>query len=340
MAYTVTKLINDSYYASGIVSRDFETVSGSQLNDGFDFLNDILADKTIEKDMIPYYLKYNFFAQAGVEKYFIPNLEEAETLTFFINSVRYQMCPTEMHQYFGSSRAVNITSLPFSWHLERCVGGAYIYMYFLPDTNYPIELWGQFRLAEVTLNQDLTAEGTYANLGICTTTAGGTLNAGDFVINNVNVVGMFADAANVAAYINNSGLFGAVTASIIGTQFKLIDYTNTIIQVATNGSTNPANTVTFSDFPTTITHAVLNTFVPTNLDRFFINYLKFALARRLCVEFNFVIPPGVAAQLNEYQNWISKRSAPLDLSMVKVSTMGGQTGTNYATVNLSNGWQP
>lgn len=339
MAYGVIKLINDAYYASGIVSREFEEVSGYQLNDGLDYLNDILADKTIEKDMLPYFLKYSFYAQAGVEKYFIPDLEQAETLVFFINSVRYQMSPTERDQYFGSSRATNITSLPFSWHLERCVGGANLYMYFLPDQNYPIELWGLFRLSQVTINQVLDANGTVANLGICTASGAGLLTANQLVINDVSVVGSFATPADVQSYIANSGLWPTIIPSIVGTQFILTDYTNVIIKVATTGGTNPANTVTFQYFPTT-SYPQLDTFVPTSLDRFYINYLKFALAKRLCVEFNIVVPPGVNDQLIQYQNWISKRSAPLDLSMVKVSTMGGQNSINYAIVNLSDGWIP
>lgn len=337
MAYTVTKLINDAYYASGIVSRDFEQASGSQLSDGLDFLNDILADKTIEKDMLPYYLRYNFYAEADVEKYFIPNLEQIETIVFFINSVRYQMAPTERNQYFGSSRAMNIQSLPFSWHMERCVGGANIYMYFSPDTNYPIEVWGQFRLAQVTLNQDLEADGTNATLGVATFAGAGTLSAGQLVINNVSVIGSFANIASLINYINET--FPDIVAYTVGTQFLLSDRSNGIIRLTTSGDADPAACVTFSEFSTT-QGPNIETFVPTKLDRFFINYLKFALASRLSVEFNFIVPPGVINELNKYQNWISKRSAPLDLSMVKISTLGGQNGINYAVVNLSNGWTP
>lgn len=231
MAYTVTKLITDAYYASGIVSREFETINGSQLNDGFNFLNDVLADKAIEKDMIPYYLKYEFNAVAGQEMYFIPNLESIDTLVFFINNVRYQMQEIHRVGFFGTSRA-DVSSLPFTWHLERCFGGANLFLYFFPDTNYPMEAWGLFRLAEVTLNQDLSL----------------------------------------------------------------------------------------------------------TLDRFYLNYLKYALAERLCSEFNFVVPAGVDKQLKQYQLMIQSRSAPLDLTMQKTSTLNGQATLNYGSINLGKGW--
>lgn len=231
MAYTVTKLITDAYYASGIVSREFETVSGSQMQDGLNFLNDILSDKAIEKDMIPYYTKYTFNAVAGQEMYFIPNLESIDTLVFYINNVRYQMSELHRIEYFGNSRA-NINSLPFNWHVERCLGGANLYLYFFPNTNYPMEAWGLFRLLEVALNQDLSL----------------------------------------------------------------------------------------------------------TLDRFYINYLKFSLADRLCTEFNFVVPAGVDKQLKQYQLWIQARSAPLDLTNQKLSTLNGQSTLNFGQINLGKGW--
>jgi len=233
MAYTVTKLITDAYYTSGIVAREFQQPTGSQLNDGLDFLNDILADKAIEKDMIPYYLKYEFNAVAGQEMYFVPNLEQLDTLVFFINGVRYQMNQMDRIDFFGSGRA-NVNALPFNWHLERCFGGANIFLYFFPDTNYPLQAWGLFRLAEVTNNQDLSL----------------------------------------------------------------------------------------------------------TLDRFYINYLKFCLAERLCSEFNIEVPMGASKQLKQYNLWIASRSAPMDLMMQKSSTLQSGSGLNWGQINLGRGWTP
>jgi hypothetical protein len=337
MGYTVIQLINDAYYASGIVSREFQTVSGSQINDGLGFLNDILADKTIERDMIPYYLEYNFYAIEGQERYFIPNLEELETLVFFINNVRYQMREVDRKVYFGSARANNITSLPFNWHVERCPGGANLYLYFLPNVNYPMQAWGQFRLAQVSINQDLMSNGTTANLGIPTSIGGGTLNEGELIVNGIDLTGAYASGADLVSYINGSGIVPNVTAAIVGTEFILTNNLNMIISVLTAGTQDPTNCLTFSNFSTTTGYDLQN-FTPTMLDRFYINYLKFSLADRLCTEFNFIVPQGVAKQLAQYQKWISKRSAPLDLQQVKTSTLGDKSSLNYGQVNLGHGW--
>lgn len=156
MSYTVTKLITNAWYLSSIVSRDLETVSGAQLSDGLDLLNALLAVKTADDRHIPYYSVYDTTAVAGQEMYFIPNLILAQTFTFFINSVRYSTIVQQRKNYFGSPRVENINSLPFNWHIERCFGGSNLYLYFNPNSNFPMQIVGKFSLNQVTLNQDLS----------------------------------------------------------------------------------------------------------------------------------------------------------------------------------------
>ena len=232
MAYTTLQLINNAYYESGIVSRGFETVSGQQANDGLLFLNDLIADKTVENGLIPYYEQYDFTAVTGQEAYYIENLINIDTFVFYIDTVRYQTENRARREYFGSSRADNIQSLPGSWHMERCFGGANLYIYFKPNTEYPLTIWGQFRLSEVAINQDLSL----------------------------------------------------------------------------------------------------------TLDRFYINYLRYDLAARLCAEYNYAVPPGVAKALATYEDSISKKSGPMDLRLVKLSSLQKRGGINYGQVNIGKGW--
>ncbi len=232
MAYTTLQLINFAYYESGIVSRGFETVSGQQANDGLLFLNDLIADKTVENGLIPYYDQHDFTAVTGQEKYFIQDLITIDTFVFFIDTVRYQTENRARREYFGSSRADNIQSLPGSWHMERCFGGANIFIYFKPNTTYPLTIWGQFRLQEVAINQDLSL----------------------------------------------------------------------------------------------------------TLDRFYINYLRYDLAARLCAEYRYTVPPGVAKALANYEDSISKKSGPLDMRLQKLSSLQKRGGINYGQVNLGHGW--
>lgn len=156
MAYTTNQLISSSFYASGVVSRDFETVSGSQVGDGLVWLNNIITEKTVDEGMIPYEDTYNANFVIGQEIYPIPNLIQIDTLVFFLDAVRYAMKYEKRNAYFGTSRVENIQTLPFEWYFERQLGGGNLYIYFQPDRAYPMEIHGIFRLPSVALGQDLS----------------------------------------------------------------------------------------------------------------------------------------------------------------------------------------
>ena len=234
MAYTTLQLIADAYYLGGIVSRDFETPTGSQVADALTNLNDLFSEKTVDQGMIPYYQQLNLNAVIGQQKYFIEDLIDIDTFVFFINSVRYSTQKVARRAYFGSPRADNIESLPFSWHLERELGGASIYLYFFPDVAYPLEIWGQFRLSSVTINQDLEL----------------------------------------------------------------------------------------------------------TLDRFYISFMKYELADRMCQYFNFTTPPFVSKKLQILYEHIEDKSTPMDLQQQKFSTMTVQGPFSYAQCNIGKGWYP
>jgi hypothetical protein len=233
MAYTTNELITGAYYASGVISREFETVSGGQIGDGLNWLNDIISEKVVDDGMIPYESTYTFTAVPGQEIYSIPNLIAVDTLVFFLNSVRFSMAYNKRNNYFGSNRVENIQTLPYQWYFERQKGGGNLYIYFTPDKSYPMELHGTFRLSEVALFQDLSL----------------------------------------------------------------------------------------------------------TLDRFYMTYLRYALAERICAEFNYVTPPNVVKQLGKYEGWIDKKSKLLDLRIDKVSSLKN-TGQSYswAYINLGRGF--
>ncbi len=235
MAYTTNQLIANAFYASGVVSREFETVSGQQIGDGLSWLNEIIDEKVVDDGMIPYESTYTFNAVPGQEIYSIPNLIAIDTLVFFLNTVRFSMIYNKRNNYFGSNRVQNIKTLPYQWYFERQLGGGNLYIYFEPDQAYPMELHGTFRLSEVSLGQDLSL----------------------------------------------------------------------------------------------------------TLDMFYITYLKYALADRICAEYNYVTPPGVTRQLGKYEGWIDKKSKLLDLRLDKVSCLNSHTTTySWAYVNLGRGFTP
>lgn len=161
MTYPVTKLITDAYCTAGIVSKEFDEVSGSQLDQGLESLNSLLNKKTLDQAAIPYFSEYNGTMVIGREEYFIPGLISIDTVTYFIGSVRYSTREADRKKYWGGARANNIQALPFNYEWELTFNtttyesGANIFFYFLPSQNFPFQIWGLFALNEVSFNDDL-----------------------------------------------------------------------------------------------------------------------------------------------------------------------------------------
>lgn len=156
MAYTALQLITKSYYLSQVVSRGLQTVSGEQVTDGLDLLNDLLNIKASDLHLIPYFQRYEFDTIANVEEYFIPDLLYVDSLTFNIGVVRYSMREMTRKEYFSTPRVDNIANLPFSYRVERELGGSRIFLYFLPGDVYQMKLSGKFGFSSVALTTDLS----------------------------------------------------------------------------------------------------------------------------------------------------------------------------------------
>lgn len=233
MAYTTTELITRAYYLSQIVSRELEQVSGQQIGDGLVMLNALLSLKSAHTRLIPYYTIYDFNAVAGQEEYFVPNLVACETLTFTLGTVRYSMAPVSRKPYFGSGRVDGIETLPFNWHIERVLGGSNIYLYFIPDAAYPLQVAGKFGFESVALGDDL-----------------------------------------------------------------------------------------------------LEVF-----DLYYIDYLRYRLAKRICSENGIQMQPEALQELKELESQVTDVSPP-DLTINKISTLQGQTSLNWADISLGRGWRP
>ncbi len=150
------ELIANSYYLSDIVSRELETVSGSQQADGLHMLNNLLVEKSATGRKIPYYTHSSFDTIQGQEDYFVPSLIDADAVTFNIDDVRYSMVRLKRKEYFGNSRVDNIESLPGSYYVERKVGGSQIYFYDFPSDVFLVKITGKFSLSQVTGDQDLS----------------------------------------------------------------------------------------------------------------------------------------------------------------------------------------
>lgn len=156
MAYLASELITRAFYLSQVVSRQLQTVSDGQTTDGLYLLNALIDYKNTDLRLIPYYTQYSFNAIVGQEMYFIPNLLSVDDLTFNIGPVRYAMIETTRKEYFAGPRVDNIQALPFTYRIERQLGGINIYLYFLPEDTFVMKLSGKFGLPEVSLNTDMS----------------------------------------------------------------------------------------------------------------------------------------------------------------------------------------
>lgn len=340
MPITVTDLITEAYYDSSVVARQFQDVQGYQLSDGLKWLNQILGDKATDSGDIPYITQqYPLTGVVGQESYFVPGLVDIEAMVFYVGSVRYQMQYVDRIKYFGQPRANNINSLPLSYTYERVFGGAMIWVYFWPQQPYVFNITGNFFMPPVSLNQDLTLQTSNASLGLCTITGAGLITAGNLVINGVDIAGTYANVAALVTYIN-TGVVPFVTASLQGlNQFTLAcSLVGRNITVATLGTESATNAVNFAYFNTQGGIALNQTFFAQAFDQFYIDYLEYQLAERICQKLNFAVPEGVANQLARYQLQISKMAEPLDLVCKKLSTMTDSRAINYAAVNIGRGF--
>lgn len=152
----VAELISNSFYLSGIVARGLQTVTGEQTSDGLTILNDILAEMNTTSNFILYYSHTTFNTVAGQSEYVIDDLVDLTQLTFNINDVRFEMERDTQYTFFGQGRVDNLRSLPFHYYAERHTDGTKIYLYFVPDAVYQMNITGKYGLNDVTLTQDLT----------------------------------------------------------------------------------------------------------------------------------------------------------------------------------------
>lgn len=156
MPYLASELITRAYFLSQVLSRDLQTEQGSESDDGLYLLNALLDVKFSDLQLIPYYQNFQLTTVQGQEEYFIPNLAEADTTTFNIGTVRFSMNELTRKEYFATPRIDGLQALPFSYRYERTLGGCNLFMYFVPNQNYLINIWGKFGLSDVTLDQDLS----------------------------------------------------------------------------------------------------------------------------------------------------------------------------------------
>jgi len=331
MAYLAQTLVTNSWYLSGIVARNLQTVTGDQITDGLALLNALLDFKQIETDLIPYWTYIQINPITGQEYYFLPNAVGIESITFNIGVVRYPMDSVTRRNYYGSSRVDNIQTLPFSWNFNRGQGGGTFATYFLPSAQIQtFKLMVKLFLNDVQLDTDLTnvyqlfAAGFVSNFTI-TNPGTGYTSLPTVTISAPNITN--GTQAEAFANINNGSI----------TSINLINagsgYTSTPTVAITGGggagAVVQANRSNYS-------------FLQSNnagFDTSYIEYLRYGLAQMMCSEYGVLFNPESEKILKKYERKLMLESPP-DLSIIKSSVLCEQAGLNYGDVNLGLGWRP
>ncbi len=149
------EVINRALVLSGIVARGLQQASGEEGKDGLFWLNMILAEKSANGRLLPYYGHAEEPAVIGEEILFFANMVTADVLTFNIGEIRYSIKGKQRDKYFGESRPDNVSSIPYQWYWERVPGGMNIYIFFKPASEYPIKLTGLVGFSDVTFDTEL-----------------------------------------------------------------------------------------------------------------------------------------------------------------------------------------
>jgi len=157
MAFNTLQLIGGAYKAANINPGGYKVLTPEQKKNGLFLLNVLLSDKTVDTSMLLYWQKLEGVFDINVGEYFIENLIQIETLTFFMSdgTVRFPTQAQSLDEFMGSGRAMNTDSLPFFYYVNKVNGGATLYVYFLPSEEYAYQIWGQFQLTSVTLFENL-----------------------------------------------------------------------------------------------------------------------------------------------------------------------------------------
>lgn len=74
------------------------------------------------------------------------------------------------------------------------------------------------------------------------------------------------------------------------------------------------------------------------LPKYYIDFLEYAMAGRLCVKFGRPVPPDVLRLEKYYRNLIAMQISPPDFSMQKISTLSSIPGIDYGQVNIGKGY--
>jgi hypothetical protein len=86
-----------------------------------------------------------------------------------------------------------------------------------------------------------------------------------------------------------------------------------------------------------LTDVLINTDMSTVYDGFYLAYLRYALAEKMCLEYDITFDPGKKAYLMRMEKLLQQTSPP-DLTVRKPNFLGTNRPLNWAQINIGRGW--
>lgn len=88
-----------------------------------------------------------------------------------------------------------------------------------------------------------------------------------------------------------------------------------------------------------LTDVTLNEDLTTVYDKFYIEYLRYALAQYMCEEWDVEFAPDKKLKLATYEKKLTYLQPP-DLTIQKISLLGDKQAINWGLINISSGFLP
>ena len=168
MVTSVSSVISNAWYKSGFTPADV-SVDGSSITIGLRELVRVMKSANLDGDTQPFETHTTIPMVAGQESYDIPGLNAITSLSYNDGNLRYSLQSVSADEYFSPSRLDNTSTLPYMYHAEKMrpevkagvqqAGGMRLYIYFIPNKAYTLNIVGKFSDSDITLNTDL--EQTY-----------------------------------------------------------------------------------------------------------------------------------------------------------------------------------
>lgn len=83
----------------------------------------------------------------------------------------------------------------------------------------------------------------------------------------------------------------------------------------------------------------LNTDLLITYDEYYIDYLRYRLAMRICSEYGIPLQPQAMNELAELEEAMTDVSPP-DMTLVKISSLQGENALNWGDINIGRGFRP